>query len=184
MLIGRFVVLAGIALFAAGCSTIDVQTDYDPGTDFSTLKTFKWVDAKGSDLDKNPLIKSRVRDAVIAAFKTKGYKESEGGEPDFFVFSHAGAKEKMNVTDWGYSYGAYWGPYGSYGRNIDVSYYTEASLFVDVVKNLPGKDELAWRGVGTGVMQQSATPEERAANINEAVQIILEDFPPGAKDKK
>jgi hypothetical protein len=180
MTIGRLAVIAGLVLSAAGCSTIDVQTDYDPAADFTTLKTFKWVDAKGSDLDKNPLIKSRVRDAVISNLKTKGYQEAAGGEPDFFVFAHAGAKEKMNVTDWGYSYGAYWGPYGAYGRNIDVSYYTEASLFIDVVKNNPGKDELAWRGVGTGVVQQSATPEERAENINNAVAIILENFPPGS----
>lgn len=181
MTIGKFMLLAGVALFAAGCSTIDVQTDYDPGTDFSALKTFKWVDAKGSDLDKNPLIKSRVRDAVISNLKAKGYQQVESGEPDCFVFAHAGAKEKMNVTDWGYSYGGYWGGYGAYGRNIDVSYYTEASLFIDVVKNNPGKDELAWRGVGTGVVQQSASPEDRAENINYAVASILEDFPPGAK---
>lgn len=181
MNIARVLALAGVVLFAAGCSTIDVTTDYDPAADFSTLKMFKWVDAKGSDLDKNPLIKSRVRDAVIRNLKGKGYQEVGSGEPDFFVFAHAGAKEKMNVTDWGYSYGAYWGPYGAYGRNIDVSYYTEASLFVDVVKNNPGKDELAWRGVGTGVVSPSASPEERADNINNAVAMILEDFPPGAK---
>ena len=180
MNIGTFIVLAGAVLFVAGCSTIDVQTDYDPAANFTTLKTFKWVDAKGSDLDKNPLIKARIRDAVIATLKTKGYQQVESGEPDFFVFAHAGAKEKMNVTDWGYSYGAYWGPYGAYGRNIDVSYYTEASLFIDVVKNNPGKDELAWRGVGTGVVQQTATPEERAENIKYAVETILEEFPPGS----
>jgi Domain of unknown function (DUF4136) len=113
MNIGTFIVLAGAVLFVAGCSTIDVQTDYDPATNFTTLKTFKWVDAKGSDLDKHPLIKARIRDAVIATLKTKGYQQVESGEPDFFVFAHAGAKEKMNVTDWGYSYGAYWGPYGA-----------------------------------------------------------------------
>jgi hypothetical protein len=178
--IGKLVVLAGVVLCAAGCSTIDVQTDYDPATNFTTLKTFKWVNAKGSDLDKSPLIKARVRDAVIANLKAKGYQEVESGEPDFFVFAHAGAKEKMNVTDWGYSYGAYWGGYGAYGRNIDVSYYTEASLFVDVVKNNPGKDELAWRGVGTGVVQQSASAEERSENIKYAIESVLADFPPGS----
>jgi hypothetical protein len=181
MNLSRIGVVAAFALFAAGCSTIDVQTDYDPAADFSTLKTFKWVEAKGSDLDKNPLIKARVRDAVLNTLKAKGFQEIQSGDPDFFVFAHAGAKEKMNVTDWGYSYGAYWGPYGAYGRNIDVSYYTEASLFIDVVKNNPEKDELAWRGVGTGVVSQSATPEERAENINSAVAMILEGFPPGAK---
>ncbi len=180
MTILRVLVLAGVVLFAAGCSTIDIQTDYDPATNFTTLKTFKWVDAKGSDLDKAPLAKARIRDAVIANLKAKGFTEAASGEPDFFVFAHAGAKEKMNVTDWGYSYGAYWGPYGAYGRNIDVSYYTEASVFIDVVKNNPGKDELAWRGVGTGVMQQGLSPEERTEAINSAVAAILEDFPPGS----
>ena len=75
MKISAIVALAAVVLFAAGCSTIDVTTDFDPATDFSTFKTFKWVDAKGSDLDKQPLVKARVRDAVIATLKSKGYQQ-------------------------------------------------------------------------------------------------------------
>ena len=81
----------------------------------------------------------------------------------------------MNVTDYGYRYGSWWGPY-PYGRNIDVSYYTQASVIIDFVDN--AKDELVWRGIGTGVVQESGTPEERQERIDNAVAKILEQYPP------
>lgn len=175
----------GVSAFAflimlAGCgSGISVQTDFDPKVDFAKLKSYGWMESKGSDLDKFPLAKKRIQVSVNRALSAKGYTPVVATEtPDFYVVIHAGAKEKMNVTDWGYSYGPYWGAYGPYGRNIDVSYYTEATLFIDVVQNLEGKPELAWRGAGTGVVRSASSPEEAEENIQIAVDTILQDFPP------
>jgi len=170
-----------LAALIVGCgSGITVSSDYDPGTDFSKLKTFRWLDVKKRGQDdplSNQLIAQRVRAAVEKALLAKGYQKLDSGEPDFFVAAMAGLKERMNVTDWGYSYGPYWGPY-PYGRNIDVSYYTEASLFIDVVDN--EKDQLLWRGVGTGVVRRAEqSPAEAQERMDNAVAEILYDFPPG-----
>jgi len=180
MRLSLFPLLAATLLLTVGCgSGINVSSDFDPDVDFSTLKTFKWVDVpkrSAEDPLSNPLIGGRIRRAVEKVLTSKGYTISE--KPDFYIFAHAGMKEKMNVTDWGYAYGPYWGPY-PYGRNIDVSYYTEASVVLDIVQRRE-KDQLAWRGIGTGVVSQgySRTPEEAQAAIDDAMAQILYDFPP------
>ena len=171
------VVLAALVI---GCgSGITVSSDYDPATDFTALKTFRWLEVKKRAKDdplKSQLIEKRVRAAAEKALIAKGFQKVDSGEPDFFVAAFAGLKDKMNVTDWGYSYGPYWGPY-PYGRNIDVSYYTQASLFIDLIDN--GKDQLLWRGVGTGVVRgDNPTPSEAQARMDDAVDEILYEFPP------
>jgi hypothetical protein len=172
--------LVALIVVAAGCgSGISVTSDFDPAVDFSALKTFKWVDVPKRSVEdplNNPLLANRIRKAAEKALTAKGFTISE--KPDFFIFAHVGVKEKMNVTDWGYGYGPYWGPY-PYGRNIDVTYYTEASVILDIVQR-KDKDQLAWRGIGTGVVNRgySRTPEEAQAALDEALAEILYDFPP------
>jgi hypothetical protein len=174
--------IAVLSLFI-GCSSISVTSDYDPATDFSKLKTYQWLHAKeaGDDaLAKNPLIGKRVEEGVKKALEAKGYTLDEIGTPDFYVAAHAGAKDKINVTDYGYAYGGYWGRYGGYGRNVDVSYYTEATLFIDIAQKVGDKIELIWRGAGTGTVEDRPM-EERQQRIDDATMKILAEFPPGKK---
>jgi hypothetical protein len=185
----RFPIFVAIVLIVAlaGCgSGISVTSDYDPAADFSKLKTFRWLDIKrdSSDPLSDQLISNRVRSATTKALVLKGFTSKENGEPDFWVAAHAGAKEKMNVTNWGgygygYGYGSYWGR-GMYGgNNIDVSYYTEASLVLDIAANDGENDQLIWRGIGTGTLSKSQkTPEESQADLDDVLMQILESFPP------
>jgi hypothetical protein len=103
----------------------------------------------------------------------KGFTKQDSTEADMTVFAQANTAEKMNVNSYGYGYG--WGPY-PYGRNIDLSYYTQGSLIIDFVDNK--KNELIWRGIGTAVLQDRGTPEEKEQFINEAVTKILDQYPP------
>jgi hypothetical protein len=59
---------------------------------------------------------------------------------------------------------------------VDVSQYDEGTLVIDFVDM--AKQELVWRGIGTGAVSESPSVEERTANINNAVMQILEQFPP------
>lgn len=172
--------LAALAFLAGGCTSwIDVSSDYDPSTNFTTMKTFRWMEVQRSSDDplSSSLWENRVKAAVYKTLTAKGFDLLEFGDPDMLIAAHAGTKEKMNMTSWGYGYGGYWGP-SAYG-NISVSYYTETSLVLDIVKN-PAKPELIWRGVGTGVVRdQSLYPEDAQERVNEAVAEIMRDFPPG-----
>jgi len=166
------------SLFVAGCSSMSVTADFDPAADFSTFRTYQWLPSKGEDiLTKNPIIGKRVTSAVDEALASKGYSIAATGAPDFYVTAHAGVKDKMNVTDYGYAYGGWWGPYGPYGRNVDVHYYQEATLFIDVVQRHGENLELVWRGAGTDVVKDRE-PDEAQRYTNAAAEKILSQFPP------
>jgi len=173
------IILFGLTLI--GCSPVSVSTDYNPEINFEQFKSFSVFkgEVKGSELEKAPLIKARVISSVEKTMTSKGFVLDESGKADLVIYPFAGTKDKMNVTDWGYGYGGYWGRY-PYGRDIDVSYYTEASLVLDFVDGKKG--ELAWRGIGTGAIQQDKTTDERQATIDEAVSQILAEYPPGSDE--
>ena len=167
-------------LLLVSCSSISVKSDFDRGADFSKLQTYRWYDGKpipGDALAKNDLAKKRIVNSVNRVLKSKGFSESKATEVDFIITIHAGSKEKMQVTNWG-GYGWYdpwWGPYG--GR-VDVSYYEEGSLVVDIVRK--EDKELIWRGVATGVVRDYSDPEDAQAFVDDVVTKVLAEFPPNA----
>ena len=172
--------LAVSALVLTNCGpSISVKTDYDLEEDFSSLKTFQWVDERipNNALDLYPLVKKRVAESVKNDLENKGFVVN-AESPDFAVVAHAQTKGKMQVTDWGgyYWYDPWWGPYG--GR-VDVSYYDEGTLVLDII-NVETK-ELIWRGIGTGVVHEYSNPEKRRQAIDSTVSTILKNFPPQPK---
>jgi len=159
------------------CSSISVTSDYDIYADFSSYKTFYIYSGvlKDSRLESVPLVKKRVLDAIETEMLKKGFSKEDSSNADMMIYAQATTAEKMNVNSYGYGYGYGWGPY-PYGRNIDVSYYTQGSLILDFVDNK--KDELIWRGIGSAVLDNKGTPEERQQFINDAVAKILDQYPP------
>jgi len=166
-----------IYIIFTGCSSVTVNNDYDIYTDFYKYKSFYVYTGilKDNKLETVPLVKKRVLDAITSEMKAKGFTKSDSIKADLTIFAMAHTAEKINVNNYGYSYGYGWGPY-PYGRNIDVSYYTQGSLIIDFVDN--EKDQLVWRGIGTTVLQNQGTPEEREQFINDAVAKILDQYPP------
>lgn len=172
-----------LLLLVPGCSSVSVTSDYDPSADFSMLKTYQWIPFQGDDdaLAKVPLVQKRAMNAVEKALAAKGYRLLADGVPDFYVAVHAGVQDKINVTDYGYAYGGWWGPYGPYGHNIDVSYYTEGTLFVDIIQKRADKHELMWRGAGTGMVAPPDDPQTAQEKADAVAAKILADFPPETK---
>ena len=173
-----YMTLTFLMLVFAGCSSsINVSTDHDPATDFSGYKTFAVSNqvSAGSSLEKYPLIKDRVIKAVQSEMRQKDYVHTWLDKADFVVFPFAGPKENINVNAWGYSAGGnYWGMH-PYGKDIDISTYSDASIVLDVVDNKT--HQLVWRGIGSTVVRPYNTPEDRAKNIDEAIDKILAQFP-------
>jgi hypothetical protein len=173
----KYLFIAFLLLGLGACSSISTTSDYNPETDFTSYSTFSIFNGviKDSELESVPLAKKRVLEAINNEMQKKGLTPSDSASASLIVFAHGGTAEKMNVTDYGYGYGGWWGP-SPYGRDIDVSYYTQGSLIIDLVDNV--KDELIWRGIGTATLQDRGTPEERQAFIDEAVATILDQYPP------
>lgn len=167
------------------CAGITVSTDYDPSADFIDLKTWNWEPAKAGDRpgeDENTLTAQRVKSAVQAQMEAMGYNKVNVN-PDFLVGWHASVKEKMDVQTinnyygygpgWGYNYWNSWGP--GYSDTFTY-YYEEGTLILDVVDSKT--HQLIWRGTAKAVVDENATPDQRTAKINKAVEMILAKFPP------
>jgi hypothetical protein len=173
--------MLGVALLA-GCSSYDIKYDYDMDSNFNAFRTYKWIprvmsDASGSAktaMQNNTLLDQRIRSAVDTQMSDKGFTLA-ADSADVLVVYHVGLANKVEVTDWGYTYaGSYWG--GGMGRNVDVYQYTEGTLIVDIVN--AASRQLAWRGSATGVVEPGNSPEQQQARINDVVSRIFANYPP------
>ena len=173
-----------IVFLLVGCSTIDVYSDFDPEADFSSIHTFalKKVQVPGDVLADNPLLYKRIAAAVSAYLQQRGYKEVDPDKADILVVLRGGVKEKMRITDWGasrpYPYGYRYG-WDRPGR-IDVHYYTEGTLIIDILDR--ARNEMIWQGLGTGILRRYDDETRKQKLINQYVKEILDRFPPGHQD--
>jgi hypothetical protein len=166
----------------AGCSSYDIKYDYDMDSNFAAYKTYKWIprvinEASGSArvaAQSNTLLDDRIHRAVDTQMTAKGFTMS-ADTADVFVVYHTGLQNKIDVTDWGYTYaGSYWG--GGLGRGVDVYEYTEGTLVVDLVSSATRK--LVWRGSATGVVEPGSSPEQVEQKINDVISQIFANYPP------
>jgi hypothetical protein len=149
-----------------------VNTDFDNQANFGALKTYEWkeadTDAPKYAVVKNSLLSKRVKTAVDRELSGKGYSKSSN--PDFYVVFHALVKEKVDVEDYGYTYGRWYRGY--YNRDYDLRYYLEGTLILDVVD--AKSNQLIWRGIGSS----DVDPDSAEEKINQAAAQILSKFPP------
>ena len=182
---------AAVSALLFACSTLEVTTDYDPAAVFEGMKRYAWLpepQKKTGDprIDDNTLLDKRIRRAVDDVLALKGYTQSEAN-PDFLVGYHVSLDRRRSVQvlndyygygpGWGYRYGSAYRPMGYVGPPEAYVYeYDEGTLILDIVK--PGNRELMWRGAASDEVHFQKTPEEHEAQIREAVEAMLERFPP------
>jgi hypothetical protein len=121
---------------------------------------------------ENSLFAKRLKRSVNRQLEAKGFT-LDTEDPDFVIVYHTGVQDKVNITNWGYTYGPYWGPWG---ESIDVHQYTEGTLvldFIDVDTNL-----LVWRGTAQKALTGNPKPERVEREIDEVVDKLLRNFPP------
>jgi hypothetical protein len=159
-------------------STIEVGSDYDPKANFATYRTYSWlprVEEPGADRRlQSTLLHSRIRDAVEAQLSSKGLTKDLVGKPDILVTYHLALKGKFDVTTVpNYPYfPSSWGA----TTTTNVRQYEEGSLILDLID--ASNQQLVWRGSAQAEVKPDASPQEKEKRINEAVQRILERYPP------
>jgi len=167
MKILRIILVLSVAVCAFSCSTISVKYDYDPGTNFTNLRTFELLPVPTTEkIDQ--LNVDRITNAVNAELMAKGLRKTSSN-PDFVVAMHVGKQSKISVQDWGYGY-------GGWGGGLDVYQYEQGTLILDFVN--PRTNKLLWRAVATDVVAPENTPEKQTEKINKAVAKILSKYPP------
>ncbi|MFC1760837.1 DUF4136 domain-containing protein [Planctomycetota bacterium] len=166
-------------LVLTGCSS-PYRADYEPDHDFSGYRSYAWFEPNQPVLDAlagNPLLKKRFVAAVNRVLQEQGYALSEALEADFVVNVHGTVQERMRVND---SVSVGYGYYGRYGgmsmQHVDVSYYDEGTLIIDIIDR--PLNELVWRGWVTEAVRDYKDPRQAEAAVDKAVRGILANFPP------
>ena len=171
--------LLTLVILFSSCSAVKVAVDYDSKVDFKKYKTFAFyktgIDkAKISDLDKK-----RILRAIESELSLLGLVKSEN--PDMLVSIFTKSREKVDVNqnnNFGYGFGWGWNPWmwnGMNNNNMNISQYTEGTLFIDFIDKQ--KKELVWQGVGTGALKIQNL-EKKEARVKEFVKEIVSKFPP------
>jgi hypothetical protein len=165
--------IAMLALaFALPATAQDVNIDYAHDYDFSTVKTFQYVDAE-SGMSADELMHTRIVDAIKAKLTAGGLREVSAN-PNIVVTYHLSSKESTvyNTTSVGYGgYGGYWGGWRGYGGGMAsattyASTYVEGTIIIDAYDTAEKK--LVWRGSGTVTVKDD--PEKRAAQIDNILE--------------
>ncbi len=170
--------LRAVALAAAlsGCSSVQVQTQYDPAAEFARYRSYAWLatapGAEQAAAIRDPAVRTLVVTAIDRELaKKKLTRTTPDAGPDFFVSVLGLSQNRIEVRDYGYAvYGGVW-----VAPAVDVSQYRQGTLLLDFVD--ARTRQLFWRGTATGALE---SPGELQQIIEEAARRMLEAYPPRA----
>ena len=173
--------IVGFLLFSSGCSFMDAQHRYEPGTPFGSYKSFQWVPAqeKTAEVDNSseidPKLDELIRGKISQELKNKNFTESLMGNADFLINYRFIVRERtaMNKKTESFLYQNY-----RYANSIDVETYSyrTGSLILDVID--PTSQEVVWQGDVSGFLDLQTDPKKQDKRLEKAVHMLLASFPP------
>lgn len=169
--------LFGLLPLLAGCSGIEVHTDYDPTVDFSRYKTYEWIK---KPVTPDPLNSERIVDAIDNQLFAKGWRKAAAGQGEAAVAAHVTAREQERYDTMYNSMGPGWvGPglggvwAGTGVATTTVTYKTIGTLIVDIFDAKSKKG--LWHGTAEGTVSQD--PQANLKEIREATSKMFMNFP-------
>ena len=182
----RTFLVGALLLFFAGCSSLQVSSDYNPDYDFSKLHKAAILYAKSSD-NTISLAQQRFAKAIKEELSRKGFVITDKKEADFYVIFHLNITEKTQVVTDYRTIGLYpyYPAYYGYAMAVPVQReysWTEGRFIIDAVD--PRGNKIFWRGTATDRLHDFKTPRERMDYIQKVVAEVLKDFPPKTSETK
>ena len=167
-----------LAAPVAGCASPKIGYDFDRSVNFSAYHAYEWIpraqEATGDRRLDSSLIDARIRAAIDAQLRSKGYTATAEEKPQFLVAYHVGMKDLIK----GSSTQNYMGDraHGTYTTLSDVQAYKEGTLLIDIVD--AGSKHLVWQASALAEVEEGLSPKERDERINDIVRAMLSHFPP------
>jgi len=165
-----------VMLILAGCSSMKVMSNYDETVDFSRYNTYRFAPpkSKGKKEIRNPFFTKDMQEELRVLMKGKGFDEAViADEADLILVFHAFTRNNREWVSPSYHVGR-WGRVYRTSPGHVVN-YKEGTLVIDIVDQQ--KKELVWQGIGQGILDR----DNPAQNLIDAVQDVMESFPPEAK---
>ncbi|MFL5346394.1 MAG: DUF4136 domain-containing protein [Hyalangium sp.] len=174
-----------LTLALVACAGIETNTNYDPSAvgKLSQYRTYSWLARpQGKDTRVyNDVVEANVKQAVDRELQSRGYRLVDQN-PDFRLGWQGAIDRKLDIqtvdTYYGYGWGPGYAPYyaGAAAPSTYVRQYDQGTLIIDVVDAASNK--LVWRGTAQAELSNDSTAPEKQKRLGEAINKILEDFPP------
>lgn len=165
--LGALVVLV---LAASPALAQKVNIDYAHDFDFSSVRTFQYVDSAESNA-RNPLMADRIQ-AMIREKLTAGGLTEVAENPDILVTYHVTAQDQTVFNTTSFGYGGYWGGWRGWGApgmassTTTAHTYTEGTLIVDAYD--AAEKKMVWRGTGTVTVKED--PDKQVKQVEKILK--------------
>jgi hypothetical protein len=172
-------------IFATCVQAQDVHYNYDHSAQFSSYKTYQWVELPGPGGEvSDQLIDESIRRAVDEQLAQKGLTHVDHGG-DLQVGYHAIVREEkgINLNGFGWGGGPWGGGWGYGGPSSgtvtgQTSTIPVGTLLIDIYD--PAKNQLIWRGDATKTIDLKKDPDKNYRNLQKAMAKLFKNYPPQA----
>src|SRR5215469_743806 len=204
-------VIAAILFMFACAYAQDVHYNYDRSANFTTYKTYQWVDEPTDQAKLGPpsglpkidlpgggplavsggtsddqLIRQDIQRAVDEQLAQKGLTKVESNA-DLLVTYHAAIREEQSINLSAFGTGS--GPWGGWGggwgglESGTVSGQTSTVPIGTLVVDLydPARKQLVWRGDVSKTIDVKKDGDKNYRNLEKAMVKLFRNYPPRAK---
>jgi hypothetical protein len=163
----------------------DVRYNFDKGTNFAALKTYKWVALKGAT-PISDLADRQIKAAVDTELALKGLTSTESDTADLYIGYQGAVSQEKEFTsfDTGWGYGPGWYGGGWYGGGGGMTTGQTSTIYIGqlAVDMYDAKSKtLVWRGTASKTLDARAKPDKQQKNLQKAMAKMLKNFPPPVK---
>lgn len=175
--------LALCLLLVAGCAAKPRgYSDFDPGTDFSSYRSFSWISARplfvNSPNPVSPALQGMLMQEVRDYLTSRGFSfRPEAADADFVIAFTIGSEVGVQTANYPGRYGDANIVGEGWQAETGTQDYTEVSLVIDIFDRATAQKK--WMGWS----QQELTMTDRLHQqslARESVRRILAHFPPDA----
>ena len=181
--IAALCLLTVTTLLTACASTPNTYSSTAPGTDFSSVKTYGFLEELATDKAKYQSLETNFLKVAVAQQLDKRGLIYDPANPDvllnFYIHSQEKVRSRQTPTMGGgyYDYrGGYYDDFGYGGMAYEtrVEQYTEGTLTIDMID--ASKRKLLWEGTVSGRITKKDVKGLEGL-VDESVADIFEEFP-------
>lgn len=157
----QFILVLVIAAVLSGCYSISARYSFDSETDFSGLNSYAWASLQEKTFS-TPESAEHYHNAMDDILTAKGFNLNPES-PDFLILTPS-----VDTYREGYQSMAY-----------GVVDFSKAMIRISFV--VPSSKESIYEAAAAVYIDEDATQRVKNSTIDQAVEALLEQFPPGDK---
>jgi len=172
--------LAAFLLMAACAYGQDVHYNFDQSANFTTYKTYQWVDIPGGSVP-DQLVHQAIKRATEEQLALKGLTKVENNA-DLYIGYQVVINLEKSVSLWGDGPGWWDGPWGGTRSMQGQTSTIPVGILVMDVYDVARK-QLVWRGDAMKTIDLKKEPEKNYRNLQKVMAKLFKNYPPPRSSK-